>query len=139
MDAPSGTGKNVVDSSGWLEYFSDGPNADFFADAIEDAASLVVPSISLYEVFKRLLREAGQGPSGGEDDALRVVAAMQRGAVVELDAELALDAARLSHDAKLPMADSVILATARWRGATLWTQDKDFEGFPGVRYVEKRA
>jgi len=125
-------GKNVIDSSGWIEYFADGPNADFFADAVEDEAALMVPAITLYEVFKRLLRE-----SGGEDDALRVVAAMQRGVVVDLDAELALEAARVAYDRKLPMADSVILATAWENGATLWTQDGDFEGLPGVRYVRK--
>ena len=131
MSEPSG--RNVVDSSGWLEYFADGPNADFFEAAVEDAPSLVVPTISVYEVFKRLLREPG-----GEDDALRVVAAMQRGKLVDLDAETALDAARTAHELKLPMADAVILATARASGATLWTQDADFEGIPGVRYVVRK-
>lgn len=125
--------KNVVDSSGWIEYFADGPNADFFEAAIEDAASLVVPSISIYEVFKRLLAEPD-----GEEAALRVVAAMQRGRVVELDAELALEAAKTSWEMKLPMADSIILSTARTHGATVWTQDRDFEGIVGVKYVEKR-
>ncbi|QIN77393.1 PIN domain-containing protein [Rubrobacter marinus] len=128
------SGRNVVDSSGWLEYFADGPNADFFEAAVEDASSLVVPTISIYEVFKRLLRE-----SGGEDDALRVVAAMQRGELVDLGAELALDAARTAHELKLPMADAVILTTARAWGATLWTQDADFEGLPGVRFVRKEG
>ena len=125
-------GRNVVDSSGWLEYFADGPNADFFEPAIEDASCLVVPTISIYEVFRRLLREPG-----GEDDALRVVAAMQRGELVDLDAEMALDAARTAHELKLPMADAVILATARASGATLWTQDADFEGILGVRFARK--
>lgn len=125
---------NVVDSSGWIEYFADGPNASFFEDAIADSESLVVPTISLYEVFKRLLREPE-----GESLGLEVVAAMQRGMLVDLDAELSLEAARLSHEMKLPMADSVILATTRQYNATLWTQDSDFEGIPGVRYVEKRA
>ena len=128
------SGKNVVDSSGWLEYFADGPNADFFEAAVEDASSLVVPTISVYEVFKRLLREPG-----GEDDALRVVAAMQRGELVDLDAETALDAARTAHELRLPMADAVILSTARASGATLWTQDADFEGIPGVRFVRKEG
>ena len=127
-------GKNVVDSSGWLEYFADGPNADFFEAAVEDASSLVVPTISVYEVFRRLLREPG-----GEDDALRVVAAMQRGELVDLDAETALDAARTAHELRLPMADAVILATARASGAILWTQDADFEGIPGVRFVRKEG
>ncbi|MGB3635747.1 MAG: type II toxin-antitoxin system VapC family toxin [Rubrobacteraceae bacterium] len=124
--------KNVVDSSGWIEYFADGPNADFFEAAIEDASALIIPSISIYEVFKRLLAE----PSG-EGAALQVVAAMQRGDVVELDAELALDAAKTSTDMKLPMADSIILSTARTYDATVWTQDSDFEGIAGVEYVEK--
>jgi toxin FitB len=124
--------KNVVDSSGWIEYFSDGPNAKFFEAAILDAGSLVVPSISIYEVFKRLLREPN-----GEEAALHVVAAMQRGRVANLDAELALDAAKTSFETKLPMADSVILATARACQATLWTQDADFEGMAGVSYVQK--
>lgn len=128
------SGKNVVDSSGWLEYFADGPNADFFEAAVEDASSLVVPTISVYEVFRRLLREPG-----GEDDALRVVAAMQRGEIVDLGAELALDAARTAHELKLPMAEAVILTTARTSGATLWTQDADFEGLPGVRFVRKEG
>ncbi len=126
-------GKNVVDSSGWLEYFADGPNADFFEAVVEDASSLVVPTISIYEVFRRLLREPG-----GEDDALRVVAAMQRGRLVDLGAELALDAARTAHELRLPMADAVILAAARASGATLWTQDADFEGIAGVRYVVRK-
>ncbi|HET7269951.1 MAG TPA: type II toxin-antitoxin system VapC family toxin [Rubrobacter sp.] len=125
--------KNVVDSSGWLEYFADGPNADFFAEAIEEEASLVVPSISIYEVFKRLLAEPD-----GEETGLLVVAAMQRREVVDLDAELALDAARLSREMRLPMADSIILATARANDARLLTQDADFEGIEGVEYVRKQ-
>lgn len=125
--------KNVVDSSGWLEYFADGPNADFFEEAIEEEASLVIPSISIYEVFKRLLAE-----SDGEDAGFQVVAAMQRGEVVDLDAELALDAARISRETRLPMADSIILATAHARDARLWTQDADFEGIEGVEYVRKQ-
>lgn len=115
--------KNVVDSSGWLEYFADGPNADFFEPVIGEEDSLVVPSISIYEVFKRLLAEPD-----GEQIGLSVVAAMQRGLMADLDAELALDAARISRETRLPMADSIMLATARAHGATLWTQDADFEG-----------
>jgi toxin FitB len=126
--------KNVVDSSGWLEYFADGPNADFFERAIEEADSLVVPSIIIYEVFKRLLAEPG-----GEEAGLLVVAAMQRGGVIDLDADLALDAARLSREMKLPMADSIILATAYAQDARLWTQDADFEGVEGVEYVRKHV
>ncbi|CAN5626828.1 MAG: type II toxin-antitoxin system VapC family toxin [Rubrobacter sp.] len=123
---------NVVDSSGWIEYFADGPNADFFASVVEDTGSLVVPSITLYEVFKRLLVEPD-----GEEAALEVVAAMQQGLVVALSPELALAAAKISSETKLPMADSVILATAREHDATLWTQDSDFEGVEDVNYVKK--
>lgn len=123
---------NVVDSSGWIEYFADGPNADFFASVVEDTGSLVVPSITLYEVFKRLLVEPA-----GEEAALEVVAAMQQGLVVALSPELALAAAKISSETKLPMADSVILATAREHDATLWTQDSDFEGVEDVNYVKK--
>lgn len=126
--------KNVVDSSGWLEYFADGPNADFFEEAIEEEASLVIPSISIYEVFKRLLAEPD-----GEEAGFLVVAAMQRGEVVDLDAELALGAARISRETRLPMADSIILATARANDAILWTQDADFEGIEGVEYVRKQT
>lgn len=126
--------KNVVDSSGWLEYFADGPNADFFEPVIGGEDSLVVPSISIYEVFKRLLAEPD-----GEQIGLSVVAAMQRGLMADLDAELALDAARVSREIKLPMADSIMLATARAHGATLWTQDADFEGIADVQYVKKQT
>lgn len=123
---------NVVDSSGWLEYFADGPAASFFAPAIENTAALVVPSISLYEVFKRVLQQRG------EDAALQAVAAMARGRIVELDMQLALDAAKLSADLSLPMADSIILATARAHHAIIWTQDADFKSITGVRYTQKQ-
>ena len=123
---------NVIDSSGWLEYFADGPNADFFATGIENVPELVVTSISIYEVFKRVLQQRGEG------DALQTVAVMQQGLVVDLDASLALLAARISTDSGLPMADSMILATARAHDAALWTQDSDFEGMEGVGYVEKK-
>jgi len=122
---------NVVDSSGWLEYFADGPNAGLFATAIERPGDLVVPAVSLYEVFKRMLQQRG------DDDALQAVAVMQQGRVVELSGSLALAAARLSIDLAMPMADSFMLATARAWNATLWTQDADFEGMPGVKYVKK--
>lgn len=121
-----------MDSSGWLEYFADGPNADFFAPAIEDVSSLIVPTISLYEVFKRVLQQRGEG------EALQAIAVMMEGRVVELTAEIALEAARLSVERRLPMADSVMLATARAYDAVLWTQDADFEGMEGVRYVAKK-
>jgi toxin FitB len=122
---------NVVDSSGWLEYLADGPNADFFAAAVRDVSELVVPSLSLYEVFNRVLQQRGEG------DALQAVAVMGQGRVVDLDIDVALAAAKISVDLKLPMADSVMLATARLQGATLWTQDADFEDVQGVQYVAK--
>lgn len=124
---------NVVDSSGWLEYFADGPNAEFFAKPIENVSKLVVPGISLYEVLKRVLQQRDK------NSALQAVALMQQGTVVDLDATLALDAASLSHELRLPMADSIILATARANKATLWTQDDDFEGIAGVRYIAKSS
>ena len=124
---------NVVDSSAWLEYFADGPNASFFADPIEDVEALVVPSICLFEVFKRVLQQRD------ENAALRVIAAMQQGTVVGLGAEIAVSAAALSVDQKLPLADSVILATARTYGAELWTQDADFEGMEGVLFRRRSA
>ena len=123
---------NIVDSSGWLEYFADGPNADFFAPAIENTSNLIVPSLSLYEVFKRILQQRGEG------DALQAIAVMIQGAVVDLDLDLALSAARVSVDLGLPMADSVILSTAQAHKAILWTQDADFKGMEGVRYIEKQ-
>jgi predicted nucleic acid-binding protein len=124
---------NVVDSSGWLEYFADGPNADLFAPAIEDAEQLVVPSISIYEVFKRVLQQRE------ESDAVQAIAVMEQGTVVDLSSSLALVAARLSLRHQLPLADSVILATARAHTATLWTQDADFRSIEGVRHVERKA
>ncbi|HSI60672.1 MAG TPA: type II toxin-antitoxin system VapC family toxin [Ideonella sp.] len=127
--APSSiaVGVNVVDSSAWLEYLAGSDQAAHFAAAIEDTEHLVVPVIVLYEVFKKLKREQG------EDAALRVAAHMQRGELVEIDADLALHAATLD----LPMADSLIYATALRHQATLWTQDAHFKGLTGVRHFPK--
>jgi predicted nucleic acid-binding protein len=122
---------NVVDSSGWLEYFAGTPAADHFAAPIEDFTNLIVPVISLYEVFKRILQQRGEG------SALQAIAFMQQGQVAELTAPLSLSAARISAQEKLPMADSIMLATAREYGATLWTQDSDFQGIENVHYFEK--
>ena len=119
---------NVVDSSAWLEYFASGANAAYFATAIENTNDLIVPSISLYEVFKRILQQRT------ESEALQVIAVMQQGRVVDMDTRIALTAARISIDLKLPFADSVILSTSRSFGALLWTQDAHFEGLDGVRY-----
>jgi hypothetical protein len=90
---------NVVDSSGWLEYFADGPNANFFAPAIENTRELIIPSISLYEVFKRILQQRS------EDEALKAIAIMLQGQVIDLDMTLALGAAKTSTELKLPMAE----------------------------------
>jgi predicted nucleic acid-binding protein len=120
---------NVVDSSGWLEYFAGGSNADFFAPALEAVDELVVPTVSIYEVFKRVLQQRGEG------DALQATALMQQGDVVELSVPLALEAARRSVELQIPMADAIILTMARASNATLWTQDSHFEGIAGVQYV----
>jgi predicted nucleic acid-binding protein len=122
---------NVVDSSGWLEFFAGGPNADFFADALGATDDLAVPTITVFEVFKRVAQQRG------EDEALQAVALMQQGSVIDLSIHLALEAARTSSSLGIPMADSIILATARSLDATLWTQDADFAAVEGVRYVEK--
>ncbi len=124
---------NVVDSSAWLEYFNDGPNAPFFAAAIEDKARLVVPAIVIYEVFKRLLQL-----KRSESEALTATSLLQSGLVIDLDTPLALAAARLGVELKLPLADSVVLATARRAEAILWTQDSDFEGLENVRFRPRR-
>ena len=124
---------NVVDSSAWLEYFADGSNAGYFAPAIENVGDLLVSTITLLEVFKRVYQQRG------ESAALQAVAQMQQGEVVDLDAALALTAARLGVDFRLPQADSIVYAAARVHDAELWTQDADFEGKPHVKYRAKRA
>jgi predicted nucleic acid-binding protein len=118
---------NVVDSSGWLEYFADSDRAPLFAAAIEDAENLIIPVITLYEVFKKVLRERG------EDDALQAACLMQSGRLIDLDGPLVLEAARYP----LPLADSLIYATAMRHKATLWTQDEHFKSLPMVRYFAK--
>ena len=123
---------NVIDSSGWLEYFADGDNADFFAPAIEDTKNLLVPVICIYEVFKRILQQSGIS------EAQQHIGDMKLGNIIELGKSLALSAARLSADLKLPMADSLILATARANDAILWTQDEHFKALDGVKYIEKK-
>ena len=123
---------NLVDSSAWLEYLADGPNAGRFAGPIEAVATLIVPTLSLFEVFNRVSQQRG------EDAALRAIAVMEQGQVVDLDRATALEAARLSAVHTIAMADSVMLATAHRHRATLWTQDSDFTGLPGVKYYAKR-
>jgi predicted nucleic acid-binding protein len=123
---------NVVDSSGWLEYFGNGENADFFAAIIEDTENLLVPIICLYEVFKRILQQR-------DINAARTnVSDMYEGYLIDLTAPLALSAAQISVEYKLPMADSLILATARLYDAALWTQDEHFRDIPGVKFIAKK-
>lgn len=123
---------NLVDSSAWLEYFADGPNTRHFSSTIKTSGQLVVPTITLYEVFKVVLRESD------ENAALQACAAMQKGLVIDLNSKLALAASKLSLLHNLPMADAVILATAREHGATLWTQDAHFKEVAGVKYFPKK-
>lgn len=123
---------NIVDSSGWLEYFADGENASFFAPIIEDTERLIVPVICVYEVFKRLM------VLRGEHTALVHIGDMHQGQVAELTVSIALQAAKISIELKMAMADSIILATARAYEAALWTQDADFAGIDGVKYCEKK-
>jgi predicted nucleic acid-binding protein len=123
---------NVVDSSGWLEYFAGGPNASFFAAAIKATDTLVVPTICIYEVFKRLLTQRG------EEDALQAIGIMSLGVIADLTREFAVNAAHASTEFQIAMADSIILATARAHNAILWTQDSDFEGMDSVQYISKK-
>jgi predicted nucleic acid-binding protein len=125
---------NLVDSSGWLEYFGECPNASKFALPLEDIKHLIVPTICIYEVFKLLLQQ-----KRSEDEALIAIGTMQKAIVVALEPKIAVEAAKLSFQLKLPMADSIILTTARIYEATLWTQDADFKGLPGVKYYENKS
>ncbi len=119
---------NIVDSSGWLEYFSDGFNAEYYKQPLQNPSDLIVPSITIYEVFKVVLREAD------EKNALLSIAAMQKGTVVDLNPSIAINAAKLSLNHHLPMADSIILATAKKYDCLIWTQDSDFKNLPNVNY-----
>ena len=119
---------NIIDSSGWLEYFSDGPNANHYLPPLNDPSSLIVPVITIYEVFKVVLRESA------ENEALQAVSAMQKGKIIDLNAKLAMDASKLSLKHNLPMADSIILATARAHNCVIWTQDSDFQDIENVNY-----
>jgi len=122
---------NLVDSSGWLEYLADGPNANYFAAPIEDVDNLLVPSLCILEVFKNVLRQRD------ENSALQSVALMQQGIIVDLDTSIALSAAKLGLEYKLPLADSIVLATARANDVIVWTQDVDFKDIDGVEYIAK--
>ena len=122
----------IVDSFGWLAYFADEPNAKHFLPPLNDSDSLVVPTVTIYEVFKVVLRESG------ENEALQAIAAMQKGNVVPLTTPLAINASKLSVQHALPMADSIILATAQEFNAILWTQDSDLQSMNHVKYFPKR-
>ena len=123
---------NIVDSSGWLAYFADEPNAKHFLMPLSDSALLIVPTVTIYEVSKVILRESS------ENDALQAVVAMQKGRVMDLSASLAIAAARLSLEHQLPMSDSIILATAQEFKAMIWTQDSDFKNVSKVKYYPKK-
>jgi predicted nucleic acid-binding protein len=123
---------NLVDSSAWLEYFANGPNAAYFAPAIENNRELIVPTVVILEVYKRILQQRNAR------SALEAIAVLQQGLVVDLTATLAIATARISQFEKLPMADSVILATARAEDAFIWTQDADFEKMENVRFRAKK-
>ena len=122
---------NVIDSSGWLSYFADEPTAKEFHAPLQDTDSLIVPVITIYEVFKVVLRETD------ENFALQAISAMQKGLVVELNTNLAINASKLSLKYKLPMADSIIFATAKQYDAIIWTQDVDFKDILGAKYFPK--
>ena len=124
---------NLVDSCGWLEYLADGPNAGFFEPPLEKQDKLLVPTICITEVFKSILRQRG------EDAAFHAAALMQQGKIVYLDSTIAIEAARLGHKHKIPLADGIIMATAYLYKAVIWTQDADFKRLSGIKYKEKRG
>src|SRR3990167_6209056 len=124
--------KNVVDSSGWLEYFADANNAHFFAPAIENTKDLIIPSISILEVFKHILRQRS------EKQAFESIECMLQGVIIDLNIEISLNAAKLGVLHKIPLADSIILATGLAYDAIIWSQDADFKKLPHVKYINKK-
>jgi toxin FitB len=124
---------SIIDSSGWPEYFANGPNASFFSRPLQKTGDLAVPNITTYEVFKVVLRQRN------ESDAPQAVALMEQPSVVDLTAGISILAAKISIEQRLPMADSIILATFRTYGATLWTQHSDFKEIDGVQYIPKKS
>jgi len=122
---------NLVDSSGWLEYFAGGTNADFFEEAILNTSELLVSTINIYEVYKKILTE------NNETSAMEAVSYMNQGNTVNVDLSISLQAAELSSRLKLPMADSLIYITAVLNDAVIFTQDADMKDLPGVKYVKK--
>lgn len=122
---------NLVDSSGWLEYFAAGKNSDFFAKPVEDTENLLVSVINLYEVYKKVLTEKN------ERDAKQATALMMQGKVADVNPSLSLKAAELSFNLKIPMTDSLIYVTAQEHNAILWTQDYDFKNLERVKFIKK--
>ena len=121
---------NLVDSSRWLEYFTDGKNADKFAGAIEDTERLIVSTLNIYEVYKKVIAERD------EDAALEAVATMQQARVIEVTSSIAMQAAKFSYIFKMPLADSIVYITTIENNAVVWTQDADFKGMDGIEYFE---
>ncbi|MHB1252781.1 MAG: PIN domain-containing protein [Candidatus Humimicrobiaceae bacterium] len=122
---------NLVDSSGWLEYFTDGKNAEYFAPVIENTSELIVSVINLYEVYKKISSEKDNNA------AIQAIALMQQPNVIDVTESISILAARLSIYLKIPMADSMIYATAKIYDAIVWTQDSDFKNLEGVKYFKK--
>ncbi len=122
----------IIDSCGWLEYFANGANADFFSNPIKDNSEIIVPTIILYEIWKKISRERG------EDKAIELVAQLKRYKIIPLDEELSISAAKVSSENNFAMADSIIYATAKKYNAALWTQDSDFKDVENVKYIEKK-
>jgi predicted nucleic acid-binding protein len=122
---------NIVDSSFWIEYFAGTDAGNTVSKIIENTNDLIIPSITLYEVFKKLLLETS------EDDALLCMAHMKQGKIINLNDELAFSAANLSIEFKLPMADSIIYATTVKYNCILWTQDHHFSNLDSVKFFEK--
>lgn len=122
---------NIADSSAWIDYFRDGKNSDIFDKIINNKKKLLVPTIIIYEVFKKFLTVEG------EETATYIAAQMKNGKIIDIDLAISLLAAQISVNKKLPMADSLIYACAHKHNATLWTQDADFKGLPGVKYFPK--
>lgn len=124
---------NVVDTSGWLEYFSGGANSAVFAEPIAKTEQLIVPVICVYEIAKVILRESS------EDNLMQALAAIQKAKIEPLSASLSLTAAKISLEHKLAMADSIIYATAKQHNAVVWTQDADFQHLDNVRYIPNES
>ena len=120
----------VVDSCGWVERFAGSSYGELYGPALQDPEAIVVPAVCLTEVFRTLAREAG------EPAALAAAGVMRQATVVALDGELAIEAGRVGLQHGLPLADSIIYATAQRHHAELWTHDAHFRGLPGVRFVE---